>query len=1858
MGSVNKPSRIIQFNKSDHTIKPATLLAKKRNGEIIGQIKYTNLQFSFVGKGLDEISFQVHKKVDNVECSFWDKLQGMLIVDYVDYGQFEATFTINDADETIKNCTAISLETELSQYTLHEEAHYNDEQAITTSLSIDKDSSGTYIPLMVCDTSNPDHSVLHRILKDKAPHWSVGRVPKYINVNGMVYETNGFQREFNFEGKTIYAALQDIQEECNCLFTFNTYDRQIDMWNIEECIFEISSKKVVEGAYYSDGKLYDKNSNELSSNLYAHADGIGNDTGIFITKKQLAQDFTVNEDKDSVKNCFYVKGGDDVMTNIVAAANVTGDNYIMMFDQFQYEDMPTSLKEKIEKYQANLKDQSEKFYKVGGYYIYDSSCQYKDGACRNKNGKVLTDAIYKNGKVYVLDNYVYKIQKNNSWGDTSGGSSDLISSGDINIPTLSNGVYDRYDQKLSSDNYIYTDDTGLYVKRCQVSDRLDWVKNSKFPNITMSQTTAKDQFNIINNWFHSSTPPKLIDGSTFCQKVIIQNTCSTTSYDHVTSTIETMLGVICDSRYEIKMLKGDNYPSSCTNINADQPTGVWKGYFSVQNIADDNDKQSGEISINIQYIKSTDIDKSKDYLEQKFNIALAKTDVVDLDYYDKTDEELLNLFRQYNYNSLCSFTTAFKSCVDTLDSIYPKSDSIVDSLSDSYTTLRERYWHLYQLIEAYRPTVNAVCTELETQLKDLDTQISTFRSQFNMRTYLGETDYKLFRSYIREDEYSNENYTSEGLNTYQILEKAKELLDVANTEIKKACVLQRTVSANLNNIFALERYKKLYDDFAIFNYIRAEIDGMIYKLRIVQLDYNMDDLGTLSVKFSDSVTYTDGTISDLQSMKQAVSDMSTSFSSTTYQAKQGASAMSQFDRLYSEGINSADFVVKNSTDEEVTIDSSGINCKSQNDIGVYGLHQCRVIGSGVYLTDTGWKTPPKAALGLMKLNNIWRYGLFADAIIGKMIVGEQLSISNGNESVEITGSGIVLDGGSITWKKPMDKSGVDGLEDDLTKLKENIDNNAQDFTNAIKKAQEDLQSQIDGEITSWFEDYDPTVNNEPASTWKTDSDKVKHEGDLFYNTATGRAFRYIYNSSTKKHEWSIITDEAISKALADAATAQDTADHKRRVFVNTPYVPYDIGDLWAQGSSGDLYKCKTAKTDKQTYSLDDWEKATKYTDDSALKTFINGDYAEYVSETKKQLDQKTETWYQSTDPSSSWNTEELKKEHVGDMWYDTTTTSKKTYIYVRNSDGTYGWKQQEIPQDVFDTIDGKAQIYIYNDYESKQPHGYNKGDMWILQVSNEEGKQPQYPKYKIGTLLIAEQDAPSPTGYAVAHWVEKVKYTDDTKANAVEESLTAYKKEIAEFQTKVDTELSVAGVTKIGDDYVYSPKISAGYLYISKDGCSVEIDPSQSYNTNNTNVMKVTANNEDVFYITRKGDAYFKGEIEATSGTFHGKIEAESGYFKGDLQGAGGTFSGSLTSNRIKLNPNDDEYRGLIRMTDIDVDDDNTSYKTISIANDYGSDTDNLGINFSFKNVDTSKYYATAAFGIYKKNGSTFVKSFSNLYCGNKVYLGGSTTYWLNSHQTGDIEDGVSCNGRIHAKQALSVGDTIYTDHQLSVKGSAYVSGDLYANDGFKVTSCRDGHSIQFGWTGSRLMLYVDYPGSGFATTMAYEGDLAGKANAVHSHTLASDVGVQWETDGSQPTYKTAAGGTWRIASKAYVDAKISSDKRVKTDFKNLPNCINDIFDSFSVSQYKFKDKNAYYKGFQFGETAQHVNQIFESHGLDSTEYGITGTREVYEDEKQYIDDGVYNYINTDNVLWLCVDQIQKLKKQIAQLKEQINGEA
>lgn len=171
--------------------------------------------------------------------------------------------------------------------------------------------------------------------------------------------------------------------------------------------------------------------------------------------------------------------------------------------------------------------------------------------------------------------------------------------------------------------------------------------------------------------------------------------------------------------------------------------------------------------------------------------------------------------------------------------------------------------------------------------------------------------------------------------------------------------------------------------------------------------------------------------------------------------------------------------------------------------------------------------------------------------------------------------------------------------DAIAGAKENLD----EFATIVNGSLGDLQNQIDGAIETWFYDPVPTLTNQPAVNWTTDKDKNIHLGDLYYD-GNGKAYRFQLTGTTYK--WKVLTDSDITKALADAKKAQDTADSKRKIFVRQPLdtETYEVGDLWVNATFGSTYsndvlRCKTAKAAGTSFSINHWEKASKYTDDQA-----------------------------------------------------------------------------------------------------------------------------------------------------------------------------------------------------------------------------------------------------------------------------------------------------------------------------------------------------------------------------------------------------------------------------------------------------------------------------------------------------------------------------------------------------------------------------------------------------------------------------------------------------------------------------------
>ena len=151
---------------------------------------------------------------------------------------------------------------------------------------------------------------------------------------------------------------------------------------------------------------------------------------------------------------------------------------------------------------------------------------------------------------------------------------------------------------------------------------------------------------------------------------------------------------------------------------------------------------------------------------------------------------------------------------------------------------------------------------------------------------------------------------------------------------------------------------------------------------------------------------------------------------------------------------------------------------------------------------------------------------------------------------------------------------------------------------------------------------------------------------------------------------------------------------------------------------------KKAKDSGVAFDISHWQKASKYTDDSALTNFVNGDYADTISALEGQLDKKAETWYQSNDPATAWTTTTLKESHLGDLWIKSdVTNSSNGYVY-KKTNSTYGWVDiNGIPQEMVNTIQAKANIYV------TMPTSPKMGDLLIPTSNTDRDKSRYYRRY-------------------------------------------------------------------------------------------------------------------------------------------------------------------------------------------------------------------------------------------------------------------------------------------------------------------------------------------------------------------------------------------------------------------------------------------------------------------------------------------------------------------------------------------------
>lgn len=1056
-------------------VQPQVFLCDRQLNKIGEIYPVGDLRIKSVLNGADEISFRMQKNVSDTDNALYHKIKDYSVVFVQGFGYFEVSPTVNDTYTSIKTLNGNSLgESELSQLFCTLECNTSSDIENFGKLHPTK----PYISTVLYSDSQ-EYSLIHRILT-YAPNYTVGIVDDTIK---------NTQRTFSFSKKDIISCFSEIAQEIGCIFDIvvrrnedGMVERIVNIYDAQYC-GDCRSRKITNGVCQNCG----------STNI----SGIGEDTNIAVGTDNLSDEITLTPD-GNMKNCFIVEGGDDIITDAVEGILPSGNKKIYKFSDETRLLFSPELKESYKTYEEQFEGNKDKYANTLEleYTIFDLILYLQSGRM----------PTIETAERNLRDETIHLIfQFQNIFPDGLGtiDTEDITSRNSTVRQVFSLFVDKGYAVKQingavnkDSDTPYWTGDIVVYeIKNNDSKATIHISKNSSYIE-----------------WVDGTTSNGVLSSSDEPKKTINLSTWGinfTTDNDKYETYLKQKIA-LSQKDYEYIKNLDKNTPKEWNKYSLNRLYSYYTGYEAcietlyetkketslpgIDNTADSiitsYQEAKNEISEYMSRIKEM-IYYLYHYYDHDFN---ATTSTVpsgqDIDYtkYNipenrKHFHDALTAFENMSHYIKWGTWKGGDESSITDHPLYCKdcgSQNVKLSQCLNPGCKGHNIMTYYEMADTIRNSYSQDSTSLEIQRKKI-------QEECDIRSNLGDNLYSELCSFIREDVYNNSNFISDGLSNSSLISKAKELVEKADIELTKACVSQHTLSGNIYAFAAYNRLDKndfpiqdAYDKFRLGNFMRYFADdGKTYKLRLSSEEFSWADSGAeLNVEFTDIIEYSNGGISDLASLMQTMGNLATSFDSVKKQSEQGVEANHTFEKIKNEGLQSALSNVLNARDLDVQIDEHGILLRKYDyELDDYDEHQMKLINRNIVMTDDNWKNA-KLAIGLGMYDEKLTYGVWANVLVGDLIVGEKLIIKNedkqGNSSVTIDKNGITIKNGSISWDnvKPPEISEIDGLSKELSSIK--------NTTNAVKNSIPEKIAELDqnvaryltnGESTSLGENY-------------------------------------------------------------------------------------------------------------------------------------------------------------------------------------------------------------------------------------------------------------------------------------------------------------------------------------------------------------------------------------------------------------------------------------------------------------------------------------------------------------------------------------------------------------------------------------------------------------------------------------------------------------------------------------------------------------------------------------------------------------------------------------------------------------------
>lgn len=746
------------------------------------------------------------------------------------------------------------------------------------------------------------------------------------------------QRTFSVNNQKIYDFfVKTLSTEYDCLFQFDSVNRGISVYDLMNQCNDCGKR----------GEFVGTCPKCRSTNIHY---GYGHDTNIFINYNNFSESISLDHDEDAVKNCFYVTGGDDLINAAIRNCNPNGSGYIYHFSDADLEDMPLALVQGLADYEAKYEELLEPYQTIAGewydavneFWYYQTSMMPRTNSSGNKWEAEKGYNVGERAYVRTLPTWAYM---ECSVAGTSGNK-------EPDCTSVTNGDEIK-------------DGSVVWIIHKHILD---------LPNAQQVLEQITEELSSPDNtiYFLTNIP----------------------SVGVVNNEIENIASLNINNLFRVEVIEDSH--------NVVTGDNVWRGNVKVWNTGVEDDKATSTTPL-VAYVAKCDENNIKTYekyMQDKVQKRINKSDNTFTSIWKiESDDDFKEQLKLYAADSLKYFVKSYEGCLETLSSSgINDPDYAIDGISvynEIYKPLSDRLGWVNAEYAIRLEKVN----EIEKKCNNLESAMNDIQAQLNLGNFLGENLYKTLFNYIREDSYQNSNYVSTGLSNGEQINYGKKLLELANEELEKASKIQVTLNDSVKNLLNTEEFKNFKDDFEIGDYIVCEVDGTLYKLRIIGVSYSYSNPDSLDLTFS-NYTEISNYFSDAKSIIDSAKSISLSYNSVVHQVEQNKKTSAYIGSLPTRGVGGNGTSISSNTMEEVVVENNGILARQYNDVTqTFNPQQMRIGANQIAFTDDNWKTT-KVGIGKQKYTKFdtqtWTheekegYGVIAEFMDSGYIHGSQI----------------------------------------------------------------------------------------------------------------------------------------------------------------------------------------------------------------------------------------------------------------------------------------------------------------------------------------------------------------------------------------------------------------------------------------------------------------------------------------------------------------------------------------------------------------------------------------------------------------------------------------------------------------------------------------------------------------------------------------------------------------------------------------------------------------------------------------------------------------------------------------------------